>query len=125
MLINEFVKQVAINVAIGAVGRGIGLGIEAIQAARAARAAAAAEAAVDVTNLSAKIVRQMGTRGWTTQEILDTVKGGKAFDVVNKATGGPATEYVSSSGKFVVVDNATKQVIQVSKPGYSPNYLAK
>jgi RHS repeat-associated protein len=75
-------------------------------------------------NLSNKIVRQMVTRGWTKQEILDTVKAGKAFPVINKATGGAATEYVSASGKFVVVDNATKQVIQVSGPGFLPNHMA-
>ena len=84
---------------------------------------AAKAAAVDVDNLSSKILRQMTTRGWTKQEILDTVKGGKVFAVVNKATGGPATEYVATSGKFVVVDDATKQVIQVSGPGFLPNHL--
>ncbi len=78
----------------------------------------------DVDNLSNKIVRQMVTRGWTKQEILDTVNAGKTFPVVNKATGGAATEYVSASGKFVVVDNATKQVIQVSGPGFLPNHMA-
>jgi Zn-dependent alcohol dehydrogenase len=125
LLINEFVKQVGINVAIGAIGRGIGLGIEAIQAARAAEDAA--QAAVDPNNLSNKIVRQMGTRGWAKQGIVDTIKeaqeGGKVYNVINKATGGPATEYVGSSGKFVVIDNTTKQVLQVSGPGFSPNHL--
>jgi hypothetical protein len=65
----------------------------------------------------------MVTRGWTKQEILDTVNAGKAFPAVNKATGGAATEFVSASGKFVVVDNATKQVIQVSGPGFLPNHM--
>ena len=60
-------------------------------------------------------------RGWTTQDIVDTVANGKAYNVINKATGGPATEYVSASGRFVVVDNTTKQVIQVSGPGFLPN----
>ncbi len=84
----------------------------------------AAKIVPEVDNLSNKIVRQMVTRGWTKQEILDTVNAGKAFPVVNKATGGAATEYVSASGKFVVVDNATKQVIQVSGPGFLPNHMA-
>ncbi len=86
---------------------------------------AAKQIVPDVDNLSNKIVRQMVSRGWTKQEILDTVKAGKAFPVVNKATGGAATEYVSASGKFVVVDNATKQVIQVSGPGFLPNHLVQ
>ena len=82
----------------------------------------AAKIVPDVDNLSNKIVRQMVTRGWTKQEILDTVNAGKAFPVINKATGGAATEYVSVGGKFVVVDNATRQVIQVSGPGFLPNH---
>lgn len=46
------------------------------------------------------------------------------YKVANKATGGGATEYVSpSTGKFVVVDNATKRVLQVSGPGHLPNHL--
>jgi RHS repeat-associated protein len=85
----------------------------------------AAKIVPDVDNLSNKIVRQMVTRGWTKQEILDTVNAGKAFPVVNKATGGAATEYVGASGKFVVVDNATRQVIQVSGPGFLPNHLVQ
>jgi Colicin E5 ribonuclease domain len=84
----------------------------------------AAKIVPEVDNLSNKIVRQMVTRGWTKQEILDTVNAGKTFPVVNKATGGAATEYVSASGKFVVVDNATRQVIQVSDPGFLPNHIA-
>jgi hypothetical protein len=118
--VNEFTKQAAIGAAAGAAGRIIGAGVEALLAARAARAAAA----VDVANLSNKIVRQMASRGWTAQEIVETVQNGKAYSVVNKATGGAATEYVNpASGKFVVVDSATKQVLQVSGPGFSPNHL--
>lgn len=86
----------------------------------------AANAAVDLENLSNKIVRQMLSRGWTKQEILDTIQNGKAYDVINKATGGPATEYVNpATGKFVVVDNTTKQVLQVSGPGFRPNHLVQ
>jgi Colicin E5 ribonuclease domain len=111
------------SVVTDAVGKLVGsiLGKGAEDAAETA----AKQAAADVENLSNKIVRDMTARGWTKQEILDTVKAGKAFPAVNKATGGAATEYVSSSGKFVVVDNATKQVIQVSAPGFKPNYLVK
>ncbi len=78
----------------------------------------------DLANLSDKILRQMVDRGWTKQDIWDTIQNGKAYDAVNKATGGPATEYVNpSTGKFVVVDEATRQVLQVSRGGFSPNHL--
>jgi hypothetical protein len=108
---------------------GIGLGRVAawgIDAALAARAAKAAEEAVDINNLSNKIVRQMTSRGWTKQEILDTVREGDAYSVTNKATGGPATEYVSrSTGKFVVIDDNTGQVLQVSRADMAPNHWVK
>jgi hypothetical protein len=71
-------------------------------------------------------VRQMASRGWTKQEILDSIQNGKTYDVINKAAGGLATEYVNpATGKFVVADNNTRQFIQVSKLGHLPNYLAK
>ncbi len=108
-------------------GQLLGLGVEALQASRAAKAAEAAKATADVENLSNKIVRQMAERGgWTKQDILDTIKNGTPHEAINKMTGGSATEYVNAAtGKFVVVDNATKQVIQISKSGYLPNYLVK
>ena len=73
---------------------------------------------------------QMLTRGWTKQAVVDTIKeaqqAGTTYSAVNKATGGAATEYVSqSTGRFVVIDNTTKQIIQVSGPGFRPNYMAK
>jgi RHS repeat-associated protein len=110
----EYVVGRAIGAVAGWLGRGAG----------EAAGSAAGNAAVDVTNLSAKIVKQMGTRGWTKEEISATVQNGTAHAVTNKATGGAATEFVSpATGKFVVVDNSTRQVLQVSGPGFSPNHL--
>lgn len=87
-------------------------------------ATAASRAAPDVTNLSPKIVKQMASRGWTKDEIMETVKSGVAHDVTNKATGGPAVEYVNpANGKFVVIDKSTNHVLQVSGPGFLPNHL--
>jgi len=111
--------QMAMNGMGIVAGRLIGAAAEAWLASRAA-----GTAAVDVANLSNKIVRQMASRGWTTEEIVETVQNGRAYGVVNKATGGAATEYVNAAtGKFVVVDNATNQVIQVSRSGMLPNHL--
>ena len=92
---------------------------------KGAAEAANAAAAVDVANLSNKIVRQMAMRGWTSaQEIVETIQKGQGYPAVNKATGGAATEWVNqATGKFVVVDNTTNQVIQVSRPGMLPNHL--
>ena len=111
-----------VDAVVGTVAGWLGRG--ATDAVATGAGKTAGSAAVDVTNLSAKIVKQMGTRGWTAQEITETVENGTAHAVTNKATGGAATEFVNpANGKFVVVDNATKQVIQVSGPGFSPNHL--
>ncbi len=93
-IVNEFMKQAATGAAAGVAGRLIGAGVDAFLAARTARAVATA---VDVANLSSKIVRQMASRDWTAQEIVETVQNGKAYSVVNKTTGGAATEYVNSA----------------------------
>jgi len=122
--VNAFIAQVGIQVATEAGGRLIVAGAGVLLATRAARAA------VDLANLNPKILRQMVTRGWTKQLILDTIaeakQSGTVYQVVNKATGGAATEFVSSStGRFVVVDDTTRQVMQVSRTGMLPNHLAK
>jgi len=119
-MVNMFMKNMAYSAAGELVGQGIGYGLEALGAANAAKRA------VDLANLSNKIRRQMVTRGWTAQEIAETVEQGVAHAAENKATGGAATEFVNpSNGKFVVVDNATKQVLQVSGEGHLPNYMMK
>jgi RHS repeat-associated protein len=112
--IKLFGEQMAWNLAGGLVG---GLAVEAL---------AGSEAAVDLANISNKIVRQMVSRNWTTKEIADVVERGVAHEAINKATGGAATEFVdAATGRFVVVDNTTKQVLQVSGSGHLPNYLMK
>ncbi len=121
------VKWGAIEMGQQALGIGLGrLAAAGVEAVLAGRAAKAAEEAVDINNLSNKITRQMTSRGWTKQEILDTIREGDAYPVTNKATGGPATEYVSrSTGKFVVIDNNTGQVLQVSRGDMAPNHWIK
>jgi len=126
--LNAISFQVGLQAATSAGGGLLRYGAEALLAARAARAAAAAEAVVDLQNISKKIAGQMASRGWTKQVIIDTIKEAQEADTtypaINKSTGGPATEFVSrSTGKFVVIDNTTKQVIQVSRAGYLPNYM--
>jgi len=125
---NAIALQVGLQAGASALGGVIRLGTEAALAGRAARAAA--QSAVDLQNVSSKIVRQMLSRGWTNQAIVDTIKeaqeAGTTYPAINKATGSAATEFVSeSTGKFVVIDNTTKEIIQVSGPGFKPNYMAK
>lgn len=75
----------------------------------------------DFANISAKIERQMQTRGWTPDLIDEAVTSGNKFPAVNKLGGAntPATRYVSpTTGQSVVIDNATGEIIQVGGPGF-------
>lgn len=75
----------------------------------------------DFANISAKIERQMQTRGWTPDLIDEAVTSGSKFPAVNKLGGAntPATRYVSpTTGQSVVIDNATGEIIQVGGPGF-------
>jgi hypothetical protein len=79
------------NAGLEGAGRMLGRGIESLLAARSA---IAAKARVDLENLSATIKRQVASRDWTTQDILDTVRDGEPHATPNKMTGGAAVEYV-------------------------------
>jgi RHS repeat-associated protein len=69
--------------------------------------------------LAPKIQRQLGNRGWTTEAIDEAVQSGQHVRAVNKATGNPATRHVHpTTGKSVVIDDVTGQVIHVGGPGF-------
>jgi len=111
LLINEFVKQVAINVAIGAIGRGIGLGIEAIQASRAANAAAeAAEAA----NLAAKAAQTVGNQGAVASSKAAAMAAGEEFvgpgaqTIVDRTTGQVAGKISADGSKVYRITSINK-----------------
>lgn len=72
---------------------------------------------------SPKIVKQMANRGWTQGEVERVVATGEQTTVVDRTAGStPATQYLDrASGKFVVINNATGNVVQVSGPGFLPN----
>jgi RHS repeat-associated protein len=115
----------------GAIGSMLGRGAE--EAAGTA-ASGAGRTVPDLTNLSNKIIKDMARRGWTKEDIAATVQNGTPHEInaitgnplTNKATGGGVIEYVNpTNGKFVVIDKATNQVLQVSGPGFGPNHLAQ
>ena len=67
----------------------------------------------------AKLARQMTQRGWTPQQIDEAVRLGAAYPVVNRETGGRATRYVHpETGRSVVIDDATGDVIHVGGDGF-------
>ena len=63
---------------------------------------------------------QMQQRGWTAEQIAEAVAGGQRFAATNNihpANG--ATRYVHpSTGRSVVLDDATSEVIQVGGNGF-------
>ncbi|MDD2401322.1 MAG: colicin E5-related ribonuclease, partial [Clostridia bacterium] len=69
-------------------------------------------------NITGKIQGQMTKRGWTKKSITKTIE--KPFttrEALNKATGNKATAYYTSDGYYVVKDNITGDVVQISKVG--------
>ncbi len=65
----------------------------------------------------------MGPRGWTDAMVNDVITKPQATSpAVNKATQGAATAYFRQDGAYVVRDNATGEIIQVSEIG-NPNWV--
>jgi hypothetical protein len=64
---------------------------------------------------AAKWESQMAKRGWTPQQITEAMKKGEKFGAENLVNrGNAATRYVHpETGRSVVVDNVTKEVIHV------------
>lgn len=79
----------------------------------------------DVDNLSTKILNSMNkpNRMWTKEQILEAYEHGEAFPAIDMTAGGaPATRFVHpTTGKFVVINNATGNVIQVGGEGFIPS----
>jgi len=67
------------------------------------------------TKSSTKLNNQMEERGWTQDAVMNTVDNPYTTRVsINKATGKSATVYYTKQGSYVVVDDTSKVIIQVS-----------
>ena len=66
------------------------------------------------TKSRSKLAGQMAKRGWTKELIKDTVDNYYTKRVsYNKANGNKATAFYTEEGAYVVIDDITKEVIQV------------
>jgi len=66
-----------------------------------------------------KLLRQMAARGWTVDLVEEAKTGGRSHPAVNRETGGPATRYVHPrTGRSVVIDDTTGEVIHVGGDGF-------
>jgi hypothetical protein len=63
---------------------------------------------------------KMTQRGWTAQQITEAMQSGQHFSAVNHVNpGNTATRYVHPvTGRSVVVDDVTEEVIHVGADGY-------
>mgnify|MGYP000972459138 CR=1 FL=1 len=64
--------------------------------------------------LTAKIMNQMSKRGWTEKLISKTLKNKITREATNKATGNKATAFFAKDGSYVVKDDVTNEIIQIS-----------
>lgn len=69
---------------------------------------------------SKKWVNQLVNRGWTEKQITETITKGKRFPAVNNVNkANSATRYVHpKTGKSIVVDDVTKELLHIGKSGY-------
>lgn len=73
--------------------------------------------------LTAKIAKQMGQRGWSDDLISKVLNKPYTTRVAtNKATGNKATAYFAKDGSYVVKDDISHEIIQVSNRA-DPNWM--
>ena len=75
------------------------------------------------TKSSAKLFRQMQNRGWSFSDVEEVVR--RPFTTrqsINKATGNPATVFYNRDGTYIIVDDVTNALVQISDK-YDPNWV--
>ncbi len=67
-----------------------------------------------------KWANQFAKRGWTPEQVTEAIMKGEKFDAVNMVNkGNAAIRYVHpTTGKSVVIDNVTKELLQVGGEGF-------
>ncbi|MGE0267467.1 MAG: colicin E5-related ribonuclease [Candidatus Omnitrophota bacterium] len=81
----------------------------------AARRAAQEAAERASSQFSKKITKQISERGWTKESIHSTILNPtQRKTAINKATGNKATAFFSKDGSYVVKDDVTGDIIQIS-----------
>lgn len=67
------------------------------------------------TKSAQKLSNQMSNRGWTKELVENIVDDSYTTRVsINKATGNSATVFYTKQGSYVIVDDVTKSIVQVS-----------
>ena len=72
---------------------------------------------------STKLTNQMNKRGWTIQSINDTVEYPYTTrQSTNLATGNSATVFYKKDGSYIIVDDTTNEIVQISNCN-DPNWV--
>ena len=67
------------------------------------------------TKSTQKLSNQMNNWGWTEELIGDTIDNPYTTrGSINKATGNPATVFYTEQGSYVIVDDVTNEIVQIS-----------
>ncbi|MCB9988629.1 MAG: peptidoglycan-binding protein [Rhodospirillales bacterium] len=66
---------------------------------------------------------QLKNRDWTPEQITETIKYGKRYPAPNKVNKANTATRYEYKGRFVVRDDQTKEVLQISGRGFTPNKL--
>ena len=67
------------------------------------------------TKSAQKLTNQMNQRGWTENSVRNTVNSPYAIRAsINKATGNSATVYYTKKGSYIIIDDVTNAIVQVS-----------
>jgi len=68
---------------------------------------------------------QIADRNWTPEEITDTIAAGEQYPAPNYVNpGNTATRYQNiDTGRFVVMDDVTNEILQISGEGFRPLYV--
>ena len=75
------------------------------------------------TRFTPKIKRQLARRGWTERKVQSTINNpAHTSSALNRANGSSAAAYFDRNGAYVVRDNITGEIIQVSNR-LDPNWV--
>ncbi|HEU4589250.1 MAG TPA: colicin E5-related ribonuclease, partial [Gemmatimonadales bacterium] len=105
-----------------------GLAIEAVAGrvlagVRSLLSGGASEGSSVAINIGTKIERQLARRGWTAGDVEQTVNSPfTTRPAMNRATGNSATAYYDEGGAYVVRDDVTGDIVQISNRS-DPNWI--
>jgi filamentous hemagglutinin family protein len=105
---------------------GVGIAADAVRAAQTASGGAAIrllKPIVSPINIEKDVLDQLVERQWTIEAIIDTIDNPYTVRVsTNKFTGNTATVFYEKDGSYVIVDDGTGDIVQISDRG-DPNWI--